>query len=47
VSNFLLARYDLAFKDFDEALLYLRGNESMSVAHRAHRDLRRLTACAQ
>lgn len=31
VSNFLLARYDLAFKDFEEALLYLRGNQAMSV----------------
>ncbi|THU84524.1 hypothetical protein K435DRAFT_733053, partial [Dendrothele bispora CBS 962.96] len=26
VFNFLLARYDLAYKNFDEALLYLRGN---------------------
>lgn len=31
VSNFLLARYDLAFKDFEEALLYLRGNQAMYV----------------
>lgn len=31
VSNFLLARYDLAYKDFEEALLYLRGNQAMSV----------------
>ena len=31
VSNFLLARYDLAFKDFEEALLYLRGNQAMCV----------------
>jgi tetratricopeptide (TPR) repeat protein len=29
VSNFLLGRYDLALKDFDEAFLYLRGNENM------------------
>ncbi|TFY56521.1 hypothetical protein EVJ58_g7591 [Rhodofomes roseus] len=26
VSNFLLGRYDLALRDFDDALLYLRGN---------------------
>lgn len=31
VSNFLLARYELAQKDFEEALLYLRGNQAMSV----------------
>lgn len=31
VSNFLLGRYDLASKDFEEALLYLRGNQSMYV----------------
>jgi hypothetical protein len=31
VSNFLLARYELSHKDFEEALLYLRGNESMYV----------------
>ncbi|CAL1711161.1 unnamed protein product [Somion occarium] len=30
VSNFLLTRYDLAHKDFDEALLYLRGNQSIN-----------------
>ncbi|THU89357.1 hypothetical protein K435DRAFT_678103 [Dendrothele bispora CBS 962.96] len=30
VSNFLLARYDLAYKDFDEALLYLRGNQAIN-----------------
>ncbi|KAJ8076400.1 hypothetical protein AAF712_000095 [Marasmius tenuissimus] len=30
VSNFLLARYDLAFKDFEEALLYLRGNQAIN-----------------
>jgi tetratricopeptide (TPR) repeat protein len=31
VSNFLLARYELALKDFEEALLYLRGNQAMLV----------------
>jgi neutrophil factor 2 len=31
VSNFLLGRYDLASKDFEGALLYLRGNQSMWV----------------
>ncbi|KAI0072836.1 hypothetical protein K474DRAFT_1678342 [Panus rudis PR-1116 ss-1] len=30
VSNFLLTRYELAYKDFDEALLYLRGNQSIN-----------------
>ncbi|KAJ7263915.1 NADPH oxidase regulator NoxR [Mycena rebaudengoi] len=30
VSNFLLTRYELAHKDFDEALLYLRGNEAIN-----------------
>ncbi|PFH53768.1 hypothetical protein AMATHDRAFT_54263 [Amanita thiersii Skay4041] len=30
VSNFLLTRYDLAFRDFEEALLYLRGNEAIN-----------------
>ncbi|KDR75258.1 hypothetical protein GALMADRAFT_226928 [Galerina marginata CBS 339.88] len=30
VSNFLLARYELAAKDFDEALLYLRGNQAIN-----------------
>ncbi|KJA20777.1 hypothetical protein HYPSUDRAFT_42870 [Hypholoma sublateritium FD-334 SS-4] len=30
VSNFLLARYDLATKDFEEALLYLRGNQAIN-----------------
>ncbi|KAF8918162.1 NADPH oxidase regulator NoxR [Mucidula mucida] len=30
VSNFLLTRYDLAFKDFEEALLYLRGNQAIN-----------------
>ncbi|KAF5345274.1 hypothetical protein D9758_008434 [Tetrapyrgos nigripes] len=30
VSNFLLARYDLSYKDFDEALLYLRGNQAIN-----------------
>lgn len=29
MSNFLLARYELALKDFEEALLYLRGNQAM------------------
>ena len=30
VSNFLLQRYEMAYKDFDEALLYLRGNQSIN-----------------
>ncbi|KAF8895701.1 NADPH oxidase regulator NoxR [Gymnopilus junonius] len=30
VSNFLLARYELATKDFEEALLYLRGNQAIN-----------------
>lgn len=30
VSNFLLARYELAAKDFEEALLYLRGNQAIN-----------------
>lgn len=30
VSNFLLQRYELAFRDFDGALLYLRGNENIN-----------------
>jgi len=30
VSNFLLSRYDRALKDFDEALLYLRGNQAIN-----------------
>ncbi|KAJ6602153.1 hypothetical protein B0H10DRAFT_1823402 [Mycena sp. CBHHK59/15] len=30
VSNFLLARYELAYKDFEEALLYLRGNQAIN-----------------
>ena len=30
MSNFLLTRYDLAFKDFDDALLYLRGNSAIN-----------------
>lgn len=30
VSNFLLTRYDLAHKDFEEALLYLRGNQAIN-----------------
>lgn len=31
VSNFLLQRYDLALLNFEDAYLYLRGNEAMSV----------------
>jgi neutrophil factor 2 len=31
VSNFLLGRYDRSSKDFEDALLYLRGNQSMYV----------------
>lgn len=31
VSNFLLQRYDRAMKDFEEALLNLRGNQAMYV----------------
>ena len=30
VSNFLLGRYEFAFKDFEEALLYLRGNQAIN-----------------
>ncbi|XP_006460860.1 hypothetical protein AGABI2DRAFT_69516 [Agaricus bisporus var. bisporus H97] len=30
VSNFLLGRYDLAFKDFEQALFYLRGNQAIN-----------------
>ncbi|KAG9104521.1 hypothetical protein FRC06_001607 [Ceratobasidium sp. 370] len=30
VSNFLLGRYDEAFGDFDEALVYLRGNQAIN-----------------
>jgi neutrophil factor 2 len=30
VSNFLLANYELALKDFDEAVLYLRGNRAIN-----------------
>jgi len=30
VSNFLLGRYPMALKDFDEALLYLRGNQAIN-----------------
>jgi tetratricopeptide (TPR) repeat protein len=33
VSNFLLGRYDVSVKDFEDALLYLRGNQSMYVAY--------------
>ncbi|KZS88882.1 hypothetical protein SISNIDRAFT_459314 [Sistotremastrum niveocremeum HHB9708] len=30
VSNFLLGRYELSLKDFEEALIYLRGNQSIN-----------------
>ncbi|EJD07981.1 uncharacterized protein FOMMEDRAFT_101396 [Fomitiporia mediterranea MF3/22] len=30
VSNFLLGRYDLSLRDFEEALLYLRGNQAIN-----------------
>jgi len=30
VSNFLLGRYELSFKDFEDALLYLRGNQAIN-----------------
>ena len=30
MSNFLLGRYDLSLRDFDEALLYLRGNQAIN-----------------
>ena len=29
VSNFLLERFDLAFRDFEDSLRFLRGNEAM------------------
>ena len=29
VSNFLLGRFELAYTDFEEAFLYLRGNQSV------------------
>ena len=29
VSNFLLERFELACNDFEESLLYLRGNQTM------------------
>ena len=29
VSNFLLGRFDLAHKDFEDASLYLSGNQAM------------------
>ena len=29
VSKFLLGRFDLAHKDFEDPLLYLRGNQAM------------------
>lgn len=35
VSNFLIARYDLALLNFEDAFLYLRGNEAMSVLMRS------------
>jgi hypothetical protein len=31
VSNFLLGACDVALEDFEEALLYLRGNQNMYV----------------
>jgi tetratricopeptide (TPR) repeat protein len=31
VSNFLLGQYETAFREFDETLLYLRGNQTMYV----------------
>jgi hypothetical protein len=30
VSNFLLGRYELSLKDFEDALLYLRGNQAIN-----------------
>ncbi len=30
MSNFLLGRYELALKDFEDALLYLRGNQAIN-----------------
>jgi hypothetical protein len=30
VSNFLLGKYDVAFGDFDKALLYLRQNQAIN-----------------
>ena len=30
VSNFLLGRYDFALRDFDDALLYMRGNTDIN-----------------
>jgi len=33
VSNFLLSRYDLALQNFEDALLYLRGNQNMLVLY--------------
>lgn len=29
VSNFLLGRYDMSLRDFEDAFLYLRGNQAM------------------
>ena len=43
VSNFLLGRYELALKDFDEALLYLRGNQAMWVIIFFLRSVQRLS----
>ena len=45
VSNFLIGRFDLSAKDFDEALLYLRGNQSMYVAYPDVPVLFRICAC--
>ncbi len=36
VSNFLLGRYDRSSKDFEDALLYLRGNQSMYATRTIH-----------
>lgn len=33
VSNFLMGRYEYAYKDFEEAYLYLRQNQDMCVVH--------------
>lgn len=30
VSNFLLGKYEDAFRNFDDALLYLRGNQAIN-----------------
>ena len=39
VSNFLLGRYDRSSKDFEQALLYLRGNQSMYATRTIHSHL--------